>query len=272
MKCYYHRGDLDGRCSGAIVKLKFPKCELIGVDYQDEFNRITCKPREGVFVLDFRFPPEVMKRLNKVGILHWVDHHETSLEWAAKENFVAYGSQALEIGRAGCELTWESLFPKEKLPEAVFLLGRYDVWDHEDPRVLPFQWGVRNHDDTFPTNIELWKQIFTEPVDERVKTGQILLDFQAKQDAIYAKGMAYEAEFEGYRAIMLNKAFANSKAFDAVYDPDRHDIMVMFGVKKNWWKYTLFSDKPEIDVSQIAKRHGGGGHKGAAGFFSKGMV
>ena len=272
MKCFYHRGDLDGRCSGAIVKLKFPECEMIGVDYQDKFNQITCEPGEEIFVLDFWFPPEIMKRLNNTGVLHWFDHHETSLKWATKEKFLASGSQILEIGRAGCELTWGALFPKVKLPEAVFLLGRYDVWDHEDPRVLPFQWGMRNYDDTSPTNIGFREQIFTEPVDELVKIGQILLNFQAKQDAIYARGMAYDTKFEGYRAVVMNKAFANSKAFDAVYDHNKHDIMVMFGVKPDGYKYTLFSNKPEIDVSKIAEKYNGGGHKGAAGFYSNRLI
>ena len=37
MKCFYHSADLDGQCSGAIVKLARPDCELVGIDYGDPF-------------------------------------------------------------------------------------------------------------------------------------------------------------------------------------------------------------------------------------------
>ena len=37
MKCFYHSADLDGHCSGAIVKMVYPECELIGINYGDKF-------------------------------------------------------------------------------------------------------------------------------------------------------------------------------------------------------------------------------------------
>jgi hypothetical protein len=37
MICFYHSADLDGHCSGAIIKKVHPECELIGINYGDEF-------------------------------------------------------------------------------------------------------------------------------------------------------------------------------------------------------------------------------------------
>jgi len=37
MKCFYHSVDLDGHCSGAIVKRAYPDCEMIGINYGDKF-------------------------------------------------------------------------------------------------------------------------------------------------------------------------------------------------------------------------------------------
>ena len=34
--CLYHRSDLDGHCSGAIVKYFIPEAKLIGIEYGDE--------------------------------------------------------------------------------------------------------------------------------------------------------------------------------------------------------------------------------------------
>ena len=30
MKCYYHSADLDGHCSGEIVRRRYPECQMIG--------------------------------------------------------------------------------------------------------------------------------------------------------------------------------------------------------------------------------------------------
>lgn len=37
MKCFYHSSDLDGHCSGVIIKQKYPKCEMIGINYGQDF-------------------------------------------------------------------------------------------------------------------------------------------------------------------------------------------------------------------------------------------
>lgn len=276
MKCFYHKSDLDGHCSGAIVKRAYPNCECIGVDYNDTLESLGATfeaTGEKVFVVDFRFNEADMNWLNSNTDLHWIDHHKTSIDRAHETGFLSSGGQLLEIGRAGCELTWEYL-NESKLPDTVLLLGRYDVWDHADERVLPFQYGMGEHKDTLPESA-IWQRLFDcdgRRVGETTERGKVILAYQDKQNAIYAKGMAYEGEINGLRAIIMNKAYANSKAFDAVYDPQKHDVMVLFGIKEDEYKYTLFADKDNVDVSAIAKKHGGGGHKGAAGFYSKSRI
>lgn len=273
MKCFYHKSDLDGHCSGAIIKHEYPNCEMIGVDYNDRLEKFDLIHGEKVFVVDFCFEPySAMEELNKTCALVWIDHHKTSIEWANKSGFIASCYQALEIGKSGCELTWEFIHNRP-IPYAVKMLGRYDVWDHSDPGVLPFQYGMLQEENTLP-DAKIWRYIIGGIVsaDEILQRGQTILKYEINKNAKYAKGMAYESEFEGYRAIIMNKAYANSKAFDAVYNPDKHDIMILFGVKPGEYKYTLYCDKKDIDVSVIAKKYGGGGHSGAAGFYSKKLI
>lgn len=105
MKCFYHRSDLDGHCSGAIVKMRFPECEMIGVDYQDELPVFGYKYNEEIYIVDFSFKPEVMRELSERHILHWIDHHKSSIDNAHESGFLASGGKFLEIGKAGCELT-----------------------------------------------------------------------------------------------------------------------------------------------------------------------
>jgi oligoribonuclease NrnB/cAMP/cGMP phosphodiesterase (DHH superfamily) len=132
---------------------------------------------------------------------------------------------------------------------------------------------MRDQDETLP-DAEIWPAGIDgeSRVFEIIAHGETVLAYQTKQDAKYAKAMAYESDFHGLRALVMNKPFSNSKVFDSIYDPDRHDIMILFGVKSGEFKYSLFSAKDGVDVSSIAVQYGGGGHKGAAGFYSKKQV
>ena len=60
----------------------------------------------------------------------------------------------------------------------------------------------------------------------------------------------------------------SSKFFDGIYNEAEHDAMIVYkyepSIKK--WKVSIYSTKSEVNVSEIAKKYGGGGHAGASGF------
>ena len=60
MICFYHNADLDGKCSGAIVKKKFPDVVLYGINYEDDIPGDLISHHEHVIIVDFSFPPETM--------------------------------------------------------------------------------------------------------------------------------------------------------------------------------------------------------------------
>lgn len=66
----------------------------------------------------------------------------------------------------------------------------------------------------------------------------------------------------------LNSNQFNSLAFDTIYDEKLHDLMMMFQYEgaRSLWKFSIYTTKPEIDCSLIAKSLGGGGHRSASGF------
>lgn len=275
--CYYHKVDLDGKCSAAIVRRKYPDCELIGVNYPDkpDFEAIheDCK----VIVVDFSFDAYNMDKINTLtmGGLIWIDHHKSAIEKMIAARLDKAFDGKREIGKAGCELTWEYLFPEEPMPDAVRLLGRYDVWDHADEDVLPFQYGMRMDSDWHPDFNQDWKELLRIPPShanillERIKNaGYIILKYEAQQNAVYAKAAAFPVEFDGHKAWAINKAVGNSKIFESLSSQDR-PLWILFRYKAGMWRYSLYSAPSSgIDVSKIAGKYGGGGHAGAAGFQS----
>ena len=271
MKIFYHSSDLDGACSGAIVKHSFPEATLHPINHGDPFPWDSIAPREEVWLVDFALEtPEDMERLNEISYLIWIDHHKTSVEAMERHGWNFAGE--ILIGQAGCELTWSYLHPEEDVPEAVRLLGRYDVWDKAagwETEILPFQYGMRQIPDTSPDNQALWTALLQGLpgiVDRITRDGATILAYETRQNEWYAKSTAFVADFEGLRAICINRGNTNSLVFKSVYDPAKHDLMIAFVKRPGKWTVSLYSDKPEVDCSALAKARGGGGHHGAAGF------
>lgn len=268
--CFYHSADLDGHCSGAIVRKAFPQAQLIGVNYGDEVPWDLINKDTLVVIVDFSFPMADMHRIQaEAKDLVWIDHHKSAIEAAGKEDFYSPGIR--RIGDAGCELAWEYFFDIGTMPRSVRLLGRYDVWAHHDPEVLPFQMGLRLYN-TSPERDSTWKPLLRKPdrfdvIDKITGEGIVVLTYQDKQNEMYAKSCAFETELGGLRCIAINRRLTNSKIFDSVYDPERHDAMLLFGWQKGEWCCSLYTgNRPDVDVSEVAKLYGGGGHAGAAGF------
>jgi len=267
LQCFYHSADLDGHCSGALIKMVHLDCKMIGIDYGDVFPWDTIKQDEPVFMVDFSLQPfEDMEKLNKTSCLTWIDHHKSAIESAHTRGFLA-NAQALEVGKGACQLVYEFLHPNKPIPTFVKLLAEYDVWDHSDPRTLAFQYGMRQQKDTSPENIEFWMGLFdTERVMRITEDGGIILDYQNTENGKYAFACAFETELDGLKCIAMNKMLTNSKVFDSVWDKEQYQAMLLFGFRKGSWTVSLYSDREDVDVSAIAKARGGGGHKGAAGF------
>jgi oligoribonuclease NrnB/cAMP/cGMP phosphodiesterase (DHH superfamily) len=270
MKCFYHSADLDGHCSGAIVKQKHPECEMIGINYGDDFPWDSIKKDETVYMVDFCLQPfsEMTELFAKTSLV-WIDHHESAIKEYEDIGVPMPGLR--EIGTAACELTWK-YFHKERTPRAVFLLGRYDVWDHSNDDVLPFQYGMRMDEDTNPM-AKIWTYLFNdEPyvVDETIDKGKTVLEYQSQQNRKIIQARGFDIDFDGLRVIACNQAMTNSQLFDSVWDPDKYDAMLTFSMRPNrQWTISMYSTKPDIDVSVICKARGGGGHKGASGFQCK---
>lgn len=196
--CFYHKADLDGVCSAAIVKHFVPDCELYGIDYGDAFPWDKVRPGENpaeqgfeetfvsstvseipfrkVYMVDFSLPTEDMKRLDEVSDLVYIDHHATAKQalidawgWPIRGVFMTQC--------AACELTWawftnhqdgerwsSTTVDPTKIPEAVRLLGVYDSWRSDDPewdsKVLPFQYGMRSALNIYDPTDFGWKFLF----------------------------------------------------------------------------------------------------------------
>lgn len=271
MICIYHNKDLDGFCSGAIMRLKWPDATFIGADYGDVLD---IPDNEDVMMADFSLPMKSMLELGRRSkSFTWVDHHKSAIDEfyrleAGDRDYVI--TAVLDASISACEAVWRHLFPSWGLPVVVWYLGMYDIWrgvgtDQWNNVVLPFQYGMRLKVRSLDTFEERYLLIDTYSglLADTIKNGDVCLEYQRQQNAFVCR-RAFEAEFMGLRAICLNMPDVSSLTFESVYDPAVHDLMIGFTVGTSHCGYSLRSDK--VDCSALARQFGGGGHKGAAGF------
>jgi oligoribonuclease NrnB/cAMP/cGMP phosphodiesterase (DHH superfamily) len=285
---FYHKRDLDGQCSGAIAKYYFleenyvENIKMWPYDYGEPFPFDKIMDGEIVWMVDITTNPyEVMLEINKRYNLFVVDHHKSFIDFQVKHKIPGY----FEIGKAACELTWEHCFSSEKMPPLVRLLGCYDIWNKSaeydwDDYIMPIQMGIKIRDADPVSGYDFWKTYFNwfrgnsyyaEQLLYTIKnSGKDILKYQMKEDAKTCSFFAFPAIFENYKAICLNSTRFNSKVYESVWDKEKYDIMLAWvNVKGERYSVSIYTDKPGVDVSEIAKSFGGGGHVQAAGFQCK---
>lgn len=271
--CYYHSADLDGKCSAALILRKIPSALLCGVDYgralpsEDEIS-----DTDTVYMVDFSLQPfDRMLELNNKCNLIWIDHHKTAIEDHTTAGSPIKGLQRIGIG--ACALVHEYLFPGAELPYAVRLLAEYDVWNIADPNVFKFQHGMRlqltePHDTVWNTLFDRDKSTLHTMI---IEDGARIIMYQRMEDKKTASSLCFPTVLDGIPILAANRTHTNSEFFSTVDKRGHYKAVCLFGwyAATGKWKVSLYNMTPDvndIDLGAIAKKYGGGGHKGAAGF------
>lgn len=274
--CVYHGSDLDGKCCAAIYLSANPgtdKYHLVPMDYGDAIPWEMFKGAD-VTLMDFSLQPwsQFDRLLKEANSVVWIDHHRSAIE--SYEQSETTGTwcpldTVLDEKKAACELAWEYYHPEEPIPFGVCMLGRYDVWDHADPRVMPYQYGVRLLD--MEPRSQNWTPVLTTSAadpwhKQRIHDGEMILKYQREKDAAAVGKAWFPLQWAGYKWQACNILGRGSTFFDSVWRPEDYDGMLSFFWSDMRWEVGLYTDNQEIDCGAIAKVNGGGGHPGAAGF------
>lgn len=189
-----------------------------------------------------------------------IDHHKTS-----EPKMSLFKEYSFDNNHSGSVLAWQYFHPEKPAPKLLLFIEDMDIWKWEYPQTGHFISALSLYDYDFNT----WNQIASEIEDpEKFKKylykGAIISDYD-KNVVKWLAETAIKAEFEGYKIYavnaphFINGLVANSLA--AKLPP----FAVSWSQDKDTIHVSLRSDG-SIDVSEIAKKYGGGGHKAAAGF------
>lgn len=227
-----------------------------------------------VHILDFSFPvPELLNICELAVEVIWLDHHKTAIDaWTAycsnpdaqiPDNLTRW----LSDNYSGALLAWvhyhddgqELCELHASAPHWVKLIDDRDRWIFQYPQTKAFHAGTS----LYPRTIDNWK-VITDPGAGIIEEGNAVLRYQ---DQLYEQLMetAHEITIDGIKGLAANVPgqFASdmghllckkSGTFGCTYSSDGRG-----------YKFSIRS-AGDFDVSAIAKKFGGGGHKNAAGF------
>lgn len=155
-------------------------------------------------------------------------------------------------------------------PLAVRLAGEYDIWDKRDPNAELFQHGLRAFDleesGAWPAMLMMGDGA-NGYVQIMLDKGKAIQYVKTKENSSIIKAAGFTIEFEGLKFLACNHARYNSFLFTDGLKPE-HDACFGFAWRDGQWTVSLYHapGKEHHDLSLIAVKYGGGGHKGACGF------
>ena len=278
----YHSKDTDGHFSGAVLKYKYPDIELRGWDYKDEVPSFeTMDGFDEIILIDVTFPFDILQELGTKTKLTVIDHHVSFKKQV--DNHLQIGHDVVtdnlkyitfeyiyDDKLSACELGFKYYFGY--IPPIVELVGKYDTWrangtDEWDTVVLPMKYylyGKVNKPDDVKN---YWFDKYSgDIVDSMLEIGESIMEYERKMDESKTNSYAFEREAYGLRALCINTNFMSSETMITKFDNSKHDVMIGFAYNGNNWGVSLRSVGDKVDVSQIARERGGGGHSQSAGF------
>lgn len=298
MICLYHN-DPDGKTAGYLIRRGIEKRRLktdnygnkfIKMDYSKKFPFDKLNENEYVYIVDFSIKPPEMNRLLKItNNVIWIDHHISIINLYKNYKDIDKIDGFRFNGISGCMLTYLYIyfndffkkflkkydknrdlkfkyFPKSlSIPMYLRLVNDWDVFNLVFKETIPFI-NFMNSYEFNPTGNDFNLINTDAKISNCVKEGEIILRYNELKNKNYIKENGFEVKFEGYNAFVVNYNEKSSRTFKDLKDKEKYDIFIVFTFDGKYYSYSIYTEKDDIDVSKIAQKYGGGGHKQASGF------
>jgi uncharacterized protein len=276
----YHANCWDGFCAAWVARMALGEIEAVPAYYGVPPPSVV--DRE-VYVLDFSYPFNVMADMASASRVFTVlDHHKTAERAIAdlEAMFITHnmaGRARYSADQSGGRMAWEFFahiggWQGMKSPWLVDYTEDRDLWRHALPDSENINAALRS----YPLDFALWdefhgtmgqREMFKREGEAIRRTERQIVQTHVKNARmeLFSLLVGGPSAVDDLRVPVVNATvlfseiageLAKGQPFAACYF-DRQDG------KRQW---SLRSAPDGVDVSEIAKAHGGGGHKHAAGF------
>lgn len=261
--CIYHGNCADGFGAAWVFK-RFADRDFdfhAGV-YQDSPPDVEGRD---VYLVDFSYKQAVVEAmLERCSRLVLIDHHKTAIEDLAPL-FEAGAIECLtDINYSGAMLAWQWFNGDAEPPQLIRHIEDRDLWRFALPFTREIQACVFSH----PYDFKVWDALMEAGPDEIaafVREGQAIERKHHKDIAELVGVVTRNMEIGGHSVPVANLPYTLTS--DA-----GHLLAKGCPFAACYWDtpegrvFSLRSTDEGLDVSEVAKQYGGGGHRNASGF------
>lgn len=213
---------------------------------------------KNVVILDFSFNNATTKALiSEAKNLLVIDHHKSAMV-----ELHDISNTRFDMTKSGAMLAWEFFHPGKEPPKFIQYIQDRDLWKWE----LPYSKEFSAAFDMIPFEFEEFEKFEDDSVfDDAVKRGSYILAY-SKTVVKKVCEKAQPRKFEGKQVLVVNASHWMSE-IGARLAPDCDFALIWYwDHDAKHTKVSLRAFHETVDVSEISKKFGGGGHKKAGGF------
>lgn len=215
-----------------------------------------------IYMLDFVYPIEIMAGIvknNKKVVV--IDHHKSAEESVKMAHEYLY-----EMNHSGAALAWRYFYPDLVTPWLIKYVEDIDIWKLELPDVFAVAMVVNTLEKDFEAWTKLVGYFDNEATrNQQIEQGRIMLKYENKLMDEIMNSNKEIVKFAGYETYAINAPHSFASQMGNALCREKPPIAIVWQRSGGKMEVSLRSDG-SVDVSEIAKKYGGGGHKSASGF------
>jgi nanoRNase/pAp phosphatase (c-di-AMP/oligoRNAs hydrolase) len=255
----YHKNCLDGFSSAWTAWKKFGnRAEYIPTVHQTP-PPTGLKDKE-VYMLDFSYSEPVMESIKKIAKrVTVIDHHVSQKDAIKISDEYVYA-----VKNSGAVLSWNYFFPGKKMPKLFSYVEDKDIWKFALSGTNELLAAV----ETVNFDFKAWSKLVSDFNDAKKRKkyfdkGAAIIEFSNKNIDSIANN-AEKVTLDGKKCLAVNSPIFVSE-IGHILATRAKGMGIVWCKKGNKIKVSLRGDG-KVDVSKVAAKYGGGGHKGASSF------
>lgn len=255
--CIFHDNCIDGFAAAWVVRKALGDIHFHAAQYQTPPPPVDGKDAA---IVDFSYPRQVLLEMaEKANSILILDHHKT-----AEQNLVdlpANVTTRFDMDHCGAVMAWKFYFPRRPPPQLLLHIEDHDLWRHSLHNTREIIACLSS----YPYDFNLWDQLMGGDLSTLVADGVAIERLRRKEINQLIGSSMRHMRIGGHKVPVANVPpsmvslaageLAKGRPFAGCYhDTSRGRV------------FSLRSTNDGLDVSEIAKLYGGGGHRNAAGF------
>jgi len=269
----YHANCVDGFTAAWIVWSAghANSCEYYPAQYSDKEVDLPDVIGRNVYMVDFSLKrPQMLDVIKKAASVKVFDHHKT-----AKAELAGIDGCVFDITKSGAMLAYEFFKPSYVSLDFVKYVQDRDLWQWALYNSKEINAYIQNQEKTF-SRWEAINSLMRNPkstptsggIPYIIDVGKQLLNNTANYIAYMKTLVQIKRDLQGRRVALVNSSGWNASDLLGELTEGVDYVVGWFVESTGKIVYQLRSNG-KVDVAEVAKDQGGGGHKNAAGFMSE---